>query len=225
MSLQIGDVVTHYRIVETLGEGGMGVVFRADDLTLRRPVALKVLTAPAGGRGTAWERILREARAAAALNHPNICTIYEVHDGDDHSFIAMELVEGETLARHLARTGPLPIDRLLAIAIEIADGLAEAHARRVVHRDLKPQNIMLTPRGRVKILDFGLAIATPDADAPAAVSGGRTPVTGGSAAAEAGGLQGTLPYMSPEQAMGRSLDARSDLFSFGTVLYEMATGR
>ena len=225
MSLKAGDVVTHYRIVETLGEGGMGIVFRADDLTLRRPVALKVLTTPPGGRDAACDRLLREARAAAALNHPNICTIYEVHDGEDLSFIAMELIEGATLARHLAGAGPLPIDRLLAIAIEIADGLAEAHARRVVHRDLKPQNIMVTPRGRVKILDFGLAIATPAAGSPPAAADGRTPTTGGSAPPEAGGLQGTIPYMSPEQAMGRSLDARSDLFSFGIVLYEMATGR
>ena len=229
MPLKPGDVVTHYRIVETIGEGGMGMVFRAEDTTLRRLVALKVLT----GTSTAGEgcraRLLREARAAAALNHPGICTIYEVHEADDASFIAMELIEGETLHGLLERSGPPPFGRLLDIAVDAADGLAEAHTRRIVHRDLKPQNIMVTSQGRVKILDFGLAIPAPGSPGGgAAGSTSRTRSSGGDAiagGARAGGLQGTLPYMSPEQALGKEVDARSDIFSFGTVFYELATGR
>jgi tetratricopeptide (TPR) repeat protein len=222
-------VVSHYRIVEKIGEGGMGLVFRAEDITLRRPVALKVLSETTAAGGGPRARLLREARAAAALNHPNICTIYEVREADDASFIAMELVEGETLHSLLGRAGPLPFGRLLDIAVDVADGLAEAHARRIVHRDLKPQNIMVTRQGRVKILDFGLAIPAPTAAThDAAASTSRTRSSGGQAiagGARAGGLQGTLPYMSPEQALGKEVDARSDIFSFGTVLYEMATGR
>ena len=229
MTLKPGDVVSHYRIVEKIGEGGMGLVFRAEDITLRRPVALKVLSETAAAGGGAMARLLREARSAAALNHPNICTIYEVHESDDASFIAMELVEGETLHDLLDRAGPLPFGRLLDMAVDVADGLAEAHARRIVHRDLKPQNIMVTRQGRVKILDFGLAIPSPPAAAhDAEVSTSRTRSSGGQAiagGARAGGPQGTLPYMSPEQALGKEVDARSDIFSFGTVLYEMATGR
>lgn len=229
MTLKPGDVVSHYRVVEKIGEGGMGLVFRAEDITLRRSVALKMLSETTAAGGGSRARLLREARAAAALNHPNICTIYEVHEADDASFIAMELVEGETLHNLLGRAGPLPFGRLLDIAVDVADGLAEAHARRIVHRDLKPQNIMVTPQGRVKILDFGLAIPAPTAAAEdAAVSTSRTRSSGGPAivgGARDGGLQGTLPYMSPEQALGKEVDARSDLFSFGTVLYEMATGR
>ena len=229
MTLKPGDVVSHYRIVEKIGEGGMGLVFRAEDITLRRSVALKVLSEATAAGGGSRARLLREARAAAALNHPNICTIYEVHEADDASFIAMELVEGETLHNLLGRAGPLPFGRLLDIAVDVADGLAEAHARRIVHRDLKPQNIMVTPQGRVKILDFGLAIPAPAAAAEeTAASTSHTRSSGGPAiagGARGGGLQGTLPYMSPEQALGKEVDARSDLFSFGTVLYEMATGR
>jgi len=230
--LKPGDVVTHYRIVDKIGEGGMGVIFSADDLTLQRRVALKVLTRSSSPDSANRARLLREARAAAALNHPNICTIYEVHESDDLSFIAMEMVPGETLHVLLGRAGPLPLARLLDIAVDVADGLAEAHAHRIVHRDLKPQNIMITTQGRAKLLDFGLAIPVSEggAGAPPAGSGERRPREGSttgteSASGSGGGLQGTLPYMSPEQVLGKELDARSDLFSFGTVLYEMATGR
>jgi tetratricopeptide (TPR) repeat protein len=229
MALKPGDLVSHYRIVEQIGEGGMGLVFRAEDITLRRPVALKVLSGTPAAGGGCRTRLLREARAAAALNHPNICTIYEVHEADETSFIAMELIDGETLHDLLDRAGPLPFGRLIDIAVEVADGLAEAHARRIVHRDLKPQNIMVTRQGRVKILDFGLAIPAPTAAVEGgATSAGRTRSSSGAALAgggPGGGLQGTLPYMSPEQALGKEVDARSDIFSFGTVLYEMATGR
>ena len=232
MILKPGDVVSHYRIVDKIGEGGMGVIFRADDLTLQRPVALKVLTRSSASGAANRARLLREARAAAALNHPNICTIYEVHESDDLSFIAMEMVAGETLHVLLGRAGPLPLARLLDIAIEVADGLAEAHAHRIVHRDLKPQNIMITSQGRAKLLDFGLAIPASESgagDRPT-VAGNKPPHEGSTAGTESasdsgGGMQGTLPYMSPEQVLGKEIDARSDLFSFGTVLYEMATGR
>jgi len=238
VSLKSGDRVSHYRIVEQIGAGGMGLIFRAEDLTLQRSVALKVLSGATTAVGGPRARLLREARVSAALNHPNICTIYEVHEADDVSFIAMEFIDGETLHDLLRRAGPPPIDRLLDIAVEIADGLAEAHARRVVHRDLKPQNIMVTPQGRVKILDFGLAIPALRSAAgdPGSVEGpgpvaapdpggvrslGSLPTGDGG---PSGGLHGTIPYMSPEQALGRELDVRSDLFSFGTVLYELATG-
>jgi len=197
----------------------MGLIFRAEDLTLQRSVALKVLSETTAAASGSRARLLREARASAALNHPNICTIYEVHEADDVCFIAMEFIDGETLHDLLRRAGPPPLDRLLDIAIEVADGLAEAHARRVVHRDLKPQNIMITPQGRVKILDFGLAIPGPRP------GGARSPGSLSTGSGEpSGGLHGTIPYMSPEQALGREVDARSDLFSFGTVLYELATG-
>jgi len=217
VALKPGDRVSHYRIVEKIGEGGMGLIFRAEDLTLQRSVALKVLPETTAVAGGPRARLLSEARVSAALNHPNICTIYEVHEAEDLSFIAMEFIDGETLHDLLRRAGPPPLDRLLDIAVEVADGLAEAHARRVVHRDLKPQNIMITPQGRVKILDFGLAICEPGD----VRSLGSLPTGDGE---PGGGLHGTIPYMSPEQALGRELDARSDIFSFGTVLYELATG-
>ncbi|HYV85813.1 MAG TPA: protein kinase [Patescibacteria group bacterium] len=231
MILEPGDRVSHYRIVGKIGEGGMGVIFKAEDLTLQRPVALKVLTRSSASGGANRARLLREARAAAALNHPSICTIYEVHESEELSFIAMEMVEGETLQTLLGRAGPLPLARLLDIAVEVADGLAEAHARRFVHRDLKPQNIMITPQGRAKLLDFGLAIPVCEAGADPAAVARPDPAREGSTtgthstSGSGGGLHGTLPYMSPEQVLGRELDPRSDLFSFGTVLYEMATGR
>jgi tetratricopeptide (TPR) repeat protein len=230
--LKPGDVVSHYRIVDKIGEGGMGVIFSADDLTLQRRVALKVLTRSSASDTANRARLLREARAAAALNHPNICTIYEVHESDDLSFIAMEMLPGETLHVLLGRAAPLPLARLLDIAVDVADGLAEAHAHRIVHRDLKPQNIMITTQGRAKLLDFGLAIPVSESGAaprPAGAGEGRRregSTTGTeSASGSGGGLQGTLPYMSPEQVLGKEIDPRSDLFSFGTVLYEMATGR
>jgi tetratricopeptide (TPR) repeat protein len=237
VALKPGDQISHYRIVDKIGEGGMGLVFRAEDLLLQRPVAIKMLCCDPAGGSDAKVRLLREARAAAALNHPNICTIYEVHDSGDDSFIAMELIEGETLHALLGRAGPLPFDRLLDIAVEIADGLAEAHARRIVHRDLKPQNIMVTPAGRVKILDFGLAVparagagtSDPAAKSVASAAGTPHPAPASGPSTQSGErsdrLHGTLPYMSPEQALGRLVDARSDIFSFGTVLYEMAIGR
>lgn len=226
--------VGRYRILERLGAGGMGVVFRAEDVVLRRSVALKFLSAAMASDEEYRARFLREARVAAGLNHPNTCTVYEVGEvgagefaGADgiveHGtpFIAMELVDGETLADRLARGGALPARTAIGLALQLAAGLAEAHAAHVVHRDLKPQNVMITSGGRVKVVDFGLAKPLRRID------GGDRVTTSEMISVDLGevAVAGTCAYMSPEQATGRPLDARSDVFSFGIVLYEMITGQ
>ena len=221
---RIGQTISHYQITRTLGSGGMGVVYEAQDTRLGRRVAVKFLPETMAQDNQLIERFQREARAASALNHPNICTIHAIEQDGGQHFIVMELLEGQTLGQLMTRQ-PFGMEKLLPMAIQIADALESAHSKGIVHRDIKPANLFVSDRGQVKMLDFGLAKIEPTEISPAGTTPSKLDTMVGGGLTSPGAALGTVMYMSPEQARGQLVDARTDLFSLGTVLYQMASGK
>jgi serine/threonine protein kinase len=224
----IGKVISHYKIFERLGHGAMGIVYRGEDTRLGRPVALKFLPEEVSEDKQAFERMHREARASSALNHPNICTIYDIDEYEGQPFLVMELLHGQTL-REVIHGKPLPVNDVIEYGIEIADALDTAHKQGIIHRDVKPANLYITTRNLAKILDFGVAKMTDErrsrrAGVTATATATETQ-TSDESLTKSGSAVGTVAYMSPEQARGEKLDGRSDIFGLGVVLYEMATGQ